>query len=78
MIRSFFGYNPETEIGQIIISENMFSAGNTFTDDKLCDYTAGYLTGRLKLLLDDDFVVQETKCRDPDNIRNCVFEIQLI
>ncbi|MHA1116540.1 MAG: V4R domain-containing protein [Candidatus Heimdallarchaeaceae archaeon] len=65
----------------IRIYENAYSSGINLTEDgeskgeTLCDFTSGYIAGRLALLLKDPPIVTETKCHGT-GYNYCEFRIE--
>ncbi len=73
---SFVEYtiDNENEIAEIIIYENVYASGLGNVGEKFCDFTAGFIHGRLLLLLSDNIFVNEVSCHgsgDP----YCKFQI---
>lgn len=60
----------------VVIKENYFSAGTPDVGETFCDFTAGFLRGRLQLLVEDDVLVSEVSCVGSGG-DDCRFEIAL-
>ncbi|MHA1448995.1 MAG: V4R domain-containing protein [Candidatus Hodarchaeales archaeon] len=74
---SFVSYNiVDDEVAHLVIDENAFSAGSSNTGVTFCDWTAGFIAGRMRLLVVGDPVVKEIECAGTGAER-CKFEITL-
>ena len=72
-----FSTDEDSERGEITIFENVYAAGAGNVDEHFCDFTAGYINGRLQLLLTDEFAVREIACHGSgDSV--CKFEVTII
>ncbi|MHA1398976.1 MAG: V4R domain-containing protein, partial [Candidatus Heimdallarchaeaceae archaeon] len=73
-------YDGEDEDEMYIrIYENAYASGADLSEDgegeTLCDFTSGYIAGRLALILKDPPVVTETKCHGT-GYNYCEFRIE--
>jgi len=68
--------NVDSESVKMTIHENVYSAGASNVKEKFCNFTAGFINGRLRLLLDDEIIVKETACQG-SGASSCTFEISL-
>ena len=72
-----FTVDEDGEKGEITIFENVYAAGAGNVGEHFCDFTAGYINGRLQLLMVDEILVREIACYgsgDP----YCKFEVTLV
>ena len=73
-------FDGEDEDEMILkIHENAYASGanlsETNLNETLCDFTAGYLAGRLALIVKDPPIVSETKCHGTGH-SHCEFRIE--
>ena len=69
--------NEDEERGEITIFENVYAAGAGDVSEHFCDFTAGYINGRLQLLMVDEIVVREIACYGSgDSV--CKFEVTIV
>ncbi len=66
----------DDETAYITISECATAAGTPELGMTFCDYMAGFISGRLQLLVDEDAIVKEIECHGTGHDR-CKFEITL-
>lgn len=66
----------DEERTEIRIEENVYSAGAIDVGETFCSFTAGYIKGRIQLLIDEYIEVKETKCLGLGD-HYCLFEISL-
>ncbi|MFW9991460.1 MAG: V4R domain-containing protein [Candidatus Odinarchaeota archaeon] len=74
---SFVNYEIiDEDVAHLIIDENVFSAGSSNTGTSFCDWTAGFIAGRMRLLTIGEPVVKEIECTGTGAER-CKFEISI-
>jgi predicted hydrocarbon binding protein len=64
------------ESAEIIIQECSSSAGATDIQETFCDFTAGFINGRLRLLCNEEIIVKEIKCHGSGH-ETCTYQITL-
>jgi predicted hydrocarbon binding protein len=76
---SFVTYSivEKESAGHITISENVYASGAGNVNEYFCDFTAGYINGRLRLLLVDEIVVKEVACHGSGD-QVCKFEVTVV
>lgn len=76
---SFVSYSvdDDEEKGVITIYENVYAAGAGDVAEHFCDFTAGYINGRLQLLMVDEIMVREISCYGSGDSM-CSFEVNII
>ncbi|MHA2299088.1 MAG: V4R domain-containing protein [Candidatus Hodarchaeales archaeon] len=74
---SFVNYEiVDDEEAHLTIEENVFSAGSSDLEMVFCDWTAGFIAGRMRLLTVGEPIVREIECQGTGAER-CKFEISL-
>ncbi|HKZ42200.1 MAG TPA: V4R domain-containing protein, partial [Candidatus Hodarchaeales archaeon] len=65
------------EVGYIILYELAYAAGASDVGETFCDFMAGFINGRLQLLVAADTIVKEVECFGLGNNR-CRFKISVV
>jgi predicted hydrocarbon binding protein len=75
---SFIDYSidEENEKARITIHENVYASGLGNVNEKFCDFTAGFIHGRLQLLISDNLYVKEISCHGSAE-SDCTIEITI-
>ncbi len=72
-----YSVDEDGERGEISIYENVYAAGAGDVREHFCDFTAGYINGRLQLLMIEEIIVREIACYGSgDSV--CKFEVTLV
>ena len=72
-----FSVNKEDEKGDITIYENVYAAGAADVGEHFCDFTAGFIYGRLQLLMVEEMTVREIACYGSGDAC-CKFEVIIV
>ena len=73
----FLRFDPnDKNISYIDISELAYSAGATNVNETFCDFIAGFINGRLQLLVNEETIVKEIKCFGKGD-SHCTFKIEI-
>ena len=72
-----FSVNEDEDKGNITIYENVYASGAGNVSEHFCDFTAGFINGRLQLLIVDEILVREIACHGSGD-GYCKFEVTLI
>ena len=73
----FSNVDEDEEAGVITIYENVYAAGAGNVSEHFCDFTAGFINGRLQLLLIDEIIVKEIACHGSGDFY-CKFEVKIV
>ena len=75
---AYVKFDPEAEnIAYIDIWELAYSAGATNVNETFCDFMAGYINGRLQLLVNEETIVREINCFGKGD-SYCTFKVEIL